>query len=314
MILVTGGTGFIGQALIRQLVAAGHPVRTLIRPSKKSPNLPKGIPVDVTVCGLKDERGLRAAMKGIQLVYHLAGSESQGSRADLMSVDIQGTQAVARAAAEAHVERFFYLSHLGADRASAYPILKAKAIAENHIRQSGVNHTILRSAIVFGMHDHFSNGLAAALQAIPGVFFMPGDGKNLLQPIWIEDLVTCLIWAAEDSGTTNSTYQVGGPEYISLLDATQTIQQVIGIQRQFVHVTPAYMRGLTVLMEHTIRRFPLSVFWLDYFAADRTGPLDTLPRVFGLLPARFSNRLEHLKGQKWQSSLARIFTPQHQGR
>ena len=59
MILVTGGTGFVGRALVRQLVANGHHVRTLIRPSPRTPNLPRGVPVEVAVVGLGDERGLQ---------------------------------------------------------------------------------------------------------------------------------------------------------------------------------------------------------------------------------------------------------------
>ncbi len=79
---MTGGTGFIGQVLIRHLISMGYPVRTLLRPSNTSPNLPRGIPVEAVICGLKDERGLRAAMKGVDVIYHLVGSEGQGNQAD----------------------------------------------------------------------------------------------------------------------------------------------------------------------------------------------------------------------------------------
>ena len=92
MILVTGGTGFIGRALIRHLVELGYPVRTLIRPSQTSPNLPLGIAVDVAVSSLTDERGLRAAMVGIDTVFHLASGEWRGPRESLMQIDIQGNK------------------------------------------------------------------------------------------------------------------------------------------------------------------------------------------------------------------------------
>ena len=130
MILITGGTGFIGNLLIRHLSSLGYPIKLLIRPSKTTPNLPKGLPLDVAVAGFNDEKGLRAAMKDVDIIYHLAGAETQGRLAQLTEVDIQGTQALVRAAAQARISRFFYLSHLGADRASAFPLFKAKAIAE----------------------------------------------------------------------------------------------------------------------------------------------------------------------------------------
>ena len=108
MILVTGGTGFIGRVLVRQLALAKKEVRLLIRPSSQSLNLPRGVPFEVAICSLKDERGLRAAMKGVDTVYHLVGAESRGNRADLMKIDIEGTQTVAQACADAGADRLFF--------------------------------------------------------------------------------------------------------------------------------------------------------------------------------------------------------------
>lgn len=308
MILVTGGTGFIGKALIRNLVEAGYQVRTLIRPSRRSPNLPKGVPVEVAVTSLMDERGLRAAMVGVDHVYHLASAEWEGARASLMDVDIRGTQMVTQAAADAGVKRLFYVSHLGADRASAYPVLKAKAIAEEYIRRSELDYTIFRSAIVYGPNDGFTSGLARLLHFLPFIFLLPGDGMTLLQPLWVEDLVTCLVWSLDFPHTRSQTYNIGGPEYLSFKSIVETVSEAIGIKRTLLSLRPPYLRGLTVLFEHTLPGLPVSVYWLDYLAANHTCTLDALPQAFNLMPARFSQRLAYLKGQNWRLSLLRSIT------
>jgi NADH dehydrogenase len=302
MILVTGGTGFIGQALIRQLAEAGFPVRTLIRPSRRSPNLPKGVPMEVAVASLNDERGLRAAMVGVDTVYHLASGEWQGTQASLLDIDIRGTQAVAKAAKEAGVDRFFYVSHLGADRASAFPVLKAKAIAEEHVRRSGVDFTILRSAIVFGMNDGFTSGLAYLLQTLPFFFLTPGDGKILLQPLWVEDLVTAMVWALEDAGTRNQVYEVAGPEYLTFNQIVMEMMDALRNHNKLVHVKPPYLRAVTVLFEHIFPGVPVSAYWLDYLASNHTCSLSAMPQVFNLMPSRFSSRLQYLKNRKWRIS------------
>lgn len=305
MILVTGGTGFIGVALIRHLVEMGYPVRTLIRPSKESPSLPRGVPVDVAVASLNDERGLRAAMVGVKTVYHLAGAEHGGPRASLLRSDIQGTRAVVEAAMDAGAERLFYLSHLGADRASAYPVLKAKAIAEEFIRRSSLDYTILRSAVVFGPNDSFTSVIAQILSALPFIFLLPGDGSTLLQPLWIEDLVTCMSWSLEDSETYRRTIEIGGPEYLSFRQITEMVMEESGIKRRLVKIRQPYLRGITVTLDSLIRNLPISVYWLDYLAVNRTTALDTLPRTFNLMPARMSQHMAYLSGERWRRSLLR---------
>lgn len=305
MILVTGGTGFVGQALIRHLVEEGHQVRTLIRPSRKSPRLPRGVPVEVAVAGLRDERSLRAAMVGVDTIYHLAGVERSGAEADLLEVEVRGTQTVLSAALDAGVERFFYLSHLGADRASAYPIFKAKAIAEEHIRRSGIDYTIMRTAIVFGPNDGFSIALAQLMASIPFVFFVPGEGDSVIQPLWVEDLVTCLAWSLEDENTRSQVYELGGPEHLTFRQVVDTMMVKMGLKRTLLSISPPYLRALTVFLEYLLPASPVSVYWIDYLATNRTCPLDTIPRVFNLMPARFSHRLAYLEGQDWRSHLLR---------
>src|SRR5512143_2022440 len=180
MILLTGGTGFVGRSLIRQLVESGRQVRILLQPSPQSPRLPTGVPVEVAVASLSDVRGIRAAMRGVEAVYHLASAEGEGGQANLQVVDIEGTRTVAEAAADARVQRIFYLSHLGADRAAGFPVLKAKGIAEEYIRRSGVPHTILRGSILYGPEDEFTNGLAMLLAAAPGFLPLPSKGETLV--------------------------------------------------------------------------------------------------------------------------------------
>lgn len=303
MILVTGGTGFIGRSLIRHLVELGYPVRTLIRPSQTSPNLPVGVPVDVVVSSLTDERGLRAAMVGIDTIFHLASGEWRGPRESLMQIDIQGTRSLVDTALDAGVKRLFYLSHLGADRASAYPVLKAKGIAEEFIRRSNLNYTILRSAIVYGPNDGFTTGIAQILSALPGVFILPGEGRVQLQPLWIEDLVTSLSWSLDNPDTINRTIEIGGPEYLTFREIVELVMGATGMRRIIVPAGAPYVRGLTILLESLFANLPVSIYWLDYLAVNRTTALDTMPRVFDLMPSRFSQRLGYLKGQNWGRSL-----------
>jgi NADH dehydrogenase len=303
MILVTGATGFIGRALVRHLSQAGQQVRVLLRPSPHSPRSPKGVPVEVAVVSLNDERGVRAALRGVDQVYHLASASSQGRRGNLRTTDIEGTRNLANASRDAGIQHLIYLSHIGADRASAFPVQKAKGIAEEHIRKSGVPFTILRSSIVFGPEDGFTTTIAGLLRAVPFFFPVPSDGRSLIQPIWVEDLVTALVWTLENPETINQTYEIGGGEYFTLRQVLETVMNVTHTRRMLVPLAPPYMRSLLVLLDSFVPNFSISTYWLDYAAVNRTCPVDNLPRTFGLMPARFAYRLDYLARKPWYSDL-----------
>lgn len=297
MILVTGATGFIGRALVRQLSESGFPMRALIRPSPRTPRLPMGVPLEVAVVSLADTRGLRAALNNVDVIFHLASAESQGRNANLLTTDIEGTRNLVEAAADAGVQRIVYVSHVGAARASAYPVFKAKGIAEEFIRRSGVPFTILRSTIVYGPEDHFTTALARMLRAAPGIFFIPGSGRNMapmLQPFWVEDLVTCLLWSLENPETINQVYEVGGSEYFSARQILEILMPIVQARRYLMELSPITLRSLIVTLENFVPSFPASSFWVDYTAVSRTCPADATARAFGLMPARFTYRLNYL--------------------
>ena len=304
MILVTGATGFIGRVLVRQLSETGEQVRVLLRSSPNSPRLPRGVPVEVAVVSLNDERGVHAALRGVDQIYHLASAGSQGRRGNLLNTDIEGTRVLAQVAKDAGIQRLIYLSHIGADRASAFPIQKAKGIAEEHIRRSGVPYTIIRSSIVFGPEDRFTNNLARLLRVVPVFFPIPSDGRSLLQPLWVEDLVTCLMWALQNSEMVNQTYEIGGGEYFTLRQVLETLMSVTNTRRLLVPLPTPYMRALFVMLD-SFPSFNISTYWLDHVAVNRTCPVSNLPRTFGLMPARFAYRLEYLARKPWYSEFAK---------
>lgn len=299
MVLLTGATGFLGRAVLRRLTDERRPTRVLLRPSPRTPALPRGEPTPVTLSALTDAAGVRAALVGVRHVIHLASAERRSSRSETLLADAQGTRLLAQAAAEAGVERLIFVSHLGADRASAYPLMRAKGIAEEHVRQSGAPSTIVRAGALFGPGDVLTCGLAMALALAPLVLPVPASGAAVLQPLWVEDLVTCLLAALDDPAAAGQTYALGGPEFLSFREITHMVMGAASLPRILFALRAPYLRAVAALLESSLPLPPIPTLWVDYLAVSRTAELSGMPRAFGLHPARLQDHLDHLRGRNW---------------
>lgn len=299
MVLVTGATGFIGGRMIRTLAEAGRPVKILLKPSRRSPRVPAGLSVEAALAAMEDRRGIRAAMVGVRHVIHLASAERHPPRSRVLREDVEGARNIVDAAADAGVDRVIFLSHLGAQRASAYPLLRAKAIAEDEIRVFGPGATVIRSGTVFGPGDHFTTSLAKVMGAMPGVVPIPGEGRSLLQPLWVEDLVHVLLMTLDDPQTAGKTYEIGGPEFISVRDSLRVILQACQMSRVLFPTPPSYLRGIVWGLERLLPRPPLTLHSLDYAASNRTAALNSLTRMVGLQPSRMEPKLDYLRRKNW---------------
>lgn len=298
MILVTGGIGFIGGELVRQLSAMGLPYRYLLQPGDRNYIIPRRTNIDVAVSSLSDERGIRAALQDVDVIYHLASVEQTAGHLDLQQVEVRDVEMLANTAYSSGVKRFIYLSHLGADRASAFGLMKAKGIAEHSIRESGVPYTIIRSSMVYGEGDIFSSYLLGLLKVFPFFVPVPGDGSVLLQPIWVRDLAVCLAWSLDMPGTLNSVLEIGGPEHLSFRELLTHIASRVASRKKMMEISPRRMNRLIQFIQSIRKDFPGSAFWMDYLAENRICALDSLPRTFGINPARFQQKIDYLSSPK----------------
>ena len=295
MVFVTGGTGFIGSRVILRLVQSHFPIKILIRPKNEATKLPHNMALNVAVSSLRDRRSLRAVLSGVDTIFHFSSAENELPIPDLEGVDVLGTQTLVKAAVDAGVRKILFLSRNGADKNSIYPLLRAKALAEDEIKKSGLDYAILRLSDVFGKGDHFTNQLVRYIKASPGFIPLPEGGKMILQPLWIEDLVSSIFLVLEDDLFQNSVDRIGGGEFLEFRKIIRTIMQVIGKRKFPISVAPAYLRLYNLWFNQNKRGFPLSNTWLDLLAIERTCGLDSLPRIFKLMPGRFSHHLDHLR-------------------
>ncbi len=293
MIFVTGSTGFLGRHLIAYLSKWQKEVRVLISPNQSVTSLAQGVGVEIAVSSLDDESNLRAALKNVDTIFHFASDEHAGNTANLLKVDIRGTETLVKVAKELNITRIIFISHLGAEPSSAYPLLKAKGQAEQAIISSDVPYTIFKTAPIYGEADHFINRLASHLKSMPIISLVPEKGKTLLQPIWVDDIITAAVWASENPEFQNRIYEIGGPEYFSYTQIIHLILNKIKRRRILVHTPQLFCVFLAFWLQIN-RNLPISSFDLDYLAIDRTAPLDTLIKTFGIQPKRLENYLiEH---------------------
>ncbi len=298
MILVTGSTGFIGRKFIEKLETNSLEYRLLLPPGTVSGTLPKGKNYDIVLSSMEDSGSLRTAFNQVDTVFHLAGVEREGLKADLTQFEIRNLETFTDIAKKAGVNRFYYLSHLGADKNSAYGLLKAKGRGEEIVKKSGLQYTIFRSSILFGEGDHFTQSIARLIKKFLGFFFLPGEGQVLMQPLWVDDFVTAMIWSMDIPGALNQIIEIGGPEQLSYREIALQVGQAMGKNVNFLNISPVQYSFFTQMVENNMKNPPINVYWMDYLAENRTTALDSMSRIFEINPARMKLKLAHLKGKQ----------------
>jgi uncharacterized protein YbjT (DUF2867 family) len=297
-VLLTGGTGFVGRVVARVLADRGHAVRLLIRPSARIGRLP--LPqAEAVVASFQDEGGMRAAVAGVDSIVHLASAEGEPRRRDLFAADVEGTRALLAEARTSGVKRFVYLSHIGADRSSAFPFLQAKGIAEHAILESGIPALVLRASRVYGAGDSFTNAIAFFARCLPAFFFIP-EMDTHLQPLWVEDLAACLEYCLAEDRYFGEVLSIGGPEHLSFQQVVETVLDVTRAPRMIVRTWPPLFRFSLSVLDWILPHSPFSPIWMDYLAVPSTCEANSLSRLFGLRPGSLRERIGYLaQGRGW---------------
>ena len=184
-VLVTGGTGFVGPAIVRRLVEDGHTVRVL----EHTPGASAALPSQEAVEGsMTDAASLRRAVEGQDAVVHLVALLT-GSPEEFRRVMEEGTRELVAAAREAGVQRFVLMSALGTSEETKdlVPYYHAKWQMEQDVKASGLEHVIFRPSFVFG-REGGALGQFKKIARLAPVTPIVGPGTQRLQPIWVEDV------------------------------------------------------------------------------------------------------------------------------
>jgi uncharacterized protein YbjT (DUF2867 family) len=247
VILVTGGTGFIGPKVVHALRAEERDVRCLVRKANKARTL-KTWGCELVEGDVTDADSLRAAVDGCDAVVHLV-SIIAGSRADFRGVMTEGTQSLVTAAAAAGVRRFVLMSALGVSEQTRtlVPYYESKWEMEQAVQASGLEHVIFRPSFVFGRDGGALPLFVKQVRWSP-VTPVIGSGKQRLQPIWVEDVAAFFAAAIDLPAAANRTYELGGPDRVTWNELYQRIARTLGKRRTRMHVPVSVARvGATVV-------------------------------------------------------------------
>jgi uncharacterized protein YbjT (DUF2867 family) len=306
MILITGATGFVGRAVVQQLAAECRGVRCLLRPSQREQRLATGIPFSTVSASMSDLPALRTAMQDVTTIVHLTGEEDL-DREGMMHTHVEDTTNLITAAQETGARRFIYLSRLGADRASAYPLFRARGEAENVIRESGLDTTILQAATIYGPEDMSTNVLVMLAKVMPFILPVPETGLSRFQPLWIMDLAKCILATLDRDDLIGRTIPLGGPEHFTFEQIVTEVLAAAGMRRRLVHMRMSLVQGGVTLFDTLLPRNPAPFWWLELLTVGSATDLVTIPRHFGFEPYRLAQCLDYLHDKRpWRRDLVRL--------
>jgi NADH dehydrogenase len=268
VIAVTGASGFVGSRLVRRLASLRRPVRALVRSVESTSKEGRlaGLDVDVVEADVTRAETLPKAMAGVSAVVHTVAVAVEKRPGTYEKVNYQGTVNVVEAARASGTRRFINMSQLGASPDLPYPFLASKGRAQAYVAASGLDWTGLRPSVIWGPEDEFANTFARLAPLSPLVYPIVGNGQAPFQPIWVEDVVTCVVRSLDDPTTIGQEYELGGPETLTLEEIERRTFEAIGARRVFVRVPLPIMRGVVTLMETLLPSPPVTRSLLDLLA------------------------------------------------
>lgn len=286
-VFLTGGTGFVGRHVLKRLRDEGHSVRALVRDPENA-NLPANSQFELVQGDVAQGTGLDAGMKGCDAVIHLVGIIAETRAATFEGVHHIGTRNVVEAARRNRIARFVQMSALGAraNGVSGYQTSKWKG--EEAVRQSGIAFCILRPSLIFGPGSGFVGQMLEIMRKAPLVRPVPGTGKPLFRPIFVDDVATCFVQALTNAAATNMTIALGGADQLTLNEVLAEIAHCAGVRKPAVHVPLLLMFVGAALSQALLPNPPVTLGQLRMLQEGSTCDIGSMVQVFGIKPIGFS--------------------------
>jgi uncharacterized protein YbjT (DUF2867 family) len=283
VILVTGGTGFVGPKVVHGLRERELPVRCLVRkPSSSAAESLTAWGCELVQGDVTEAASVRRAVDGCDVVVHLVAIR-QGSREKFERVMEQATRDLVAAAKEAGARRFVLMSALGTSEQTKdlVPYYHAKWDMEQTVSGSGLEHVIFRPSFVFGRDGGILPTFKRLARLAP-VTPIIGSGSQRIQPIWVDD-VAAYFAAGVQRADVAGIYELGGPDAVSWNEFWARLKRVLGVRRPSVHVPIGVMRANALLTERLPGDIPLTRDLLTMLEhGDNVVSNDEAVRTFGL--------------------------------
>ena len=243
MILVAGGTGFVGTHVVHALRAAEQAVRVLARKPEKQEQL-RAWGCEIVQGDLADADSLRRAVEGADTVVHLVAGPPWSS-ADSARVVVQGTRDLVDGAKNAGTKRLVLMSALGTEEGRGVaPYYDAKWEEEQAVKYSGLEHVIFRPSFVFGSDGGI---LAQQIRIVRYSPVTPILSRHRMQPVWVDDVAAFFTTAVSAGEAANRTFDLGGPDRLTWPDLHALIRKTLGKRRLAFTMPPGLLKaGATV--------------------------------------------------------------------
>lgn len=292
MIMVTGGTGFVGSNIVRLLVKKGQNVRCLVRESSPR-NVLDGLDVKFCTGDILVPGTLKEALQDIDTVIHLVGIIKEIRGATFERIHTEGTKNILEAARNAGIKKYIHMSALGTRPGGLSRYHKTKWLAEEAVRNSGLKYVILRPSIICGADDEFVNMFAKMIRQtfITRIIPVIGKGESRMQPIYVGDVAHCFYEAAVNDNISNKTYEIGGPDAISFNEILDTITKVMQKARFKIHLPMTLFKPIAFLMEKTLKDPPLNRDQLIMLREDNVCDITEMKRDFNIQPMPFEDAI-----------------------